>query len=374
MLQRVGKYVTRVLGPVAVIVVLFWSLPFIIELVDAPQIDAPQNETIQQITLSSLTDESVRRGTMPFLTRSRAFGGPSDFQELVLFADIVGEGQLVVIGERTVTLVDVQSGAVGPPVMDVGDRLGSLSSVTMTSESQLWIRGAGGLAQLDSAVGDFSRIVILDAEARDPMWLGSQVVATGRDTVFRFYELDENAVAAVDEVGDLLFSGVPPGLSVSLNRMTKSVHPEEPRIAVAFQLSDRLHIYDGSGNLLRAIAGPVDVKLEFDVLRGFTDAGGYRFGISQQTRFSYLDVDSDSDRIVALFAGRSYADGVDSLAGDELHVFRWDGTFVGAWRLPETVVSIRLDEGGQRVYAVREQPFWSVVEFDASPLYQIPNG
>ena len=62
--------------------------------------------------------------------------------------------------------------------------------------------------------------------------------------------------------------------------------------------------------------------------------------------------------------------GADNLfVGDELHVFGWDGTLVGTWRLPEAVSSFRLDETRRRLYAVRPSPTPSVLELDAGPLY-----
>ena len=97
--------------------------------------------------------------------------------------------------------------------------------------------------------------------------------------------------------------------------------------------------------------------------------------VESETRFTYLDLDSDRELIVALFAGlNGSGPGMprgpgSAFSGDELHVFRWDGTLVGTWRFPEMVIAVRLDEVHQRIYAVREFPFWSVIELDATPLH-----
>lgn len=200
------------------------------------------------------------------------------------------------------------------------------------------------------------------------MSLGDSVVASSPATPLGFYEVDADDAATLIRQSAPLFPVIDPGLAVFFNVVSLTVHPDQRQLAVAFRLSARLHFHDRTGALTRAVAGPVEVKLDFDVV---PRASGYSFGLNGETRMAYLDLDSDRSLIAALFAGRSRNTGARNLfAGDELHVFRWDGTLVGTWRLPEAVVSLQLDEDRRRIYAVRQSPTWSIIELDAGPLYR----
>lgn len=372
--SRNRSSVLIVLGPLAVVVGLVWVLPNVSGSFDEFGGDTAPHE---RITLSALMDESLRRDRLPVLKRLQVFETPPDFQEMLFFADVL-DGRVIAVGETKMFSIELSSGSAGPSV-DFGSVIGRVFSVTMASQSDLWIHGSGGFLQVNPARPTHpTRLVVLDEEARDPEWFGDLLVATGSTKVLRFYEVNETNGAAVliKEIGDPLFPIVDSGLSVFFNLLSFTVDPAQQRLAVAFRLSDRLHVHDLDGVLTRAIAGPVEVKLDFDIVPRDPDVGGYTFGINHETRFTYLDVDSDRDLIVALFAGRNGSGpGMprgpgSAFSGDELHVFRWDGTPVGTWRLPEAVISIRLDDRSQRIYAVREFPFWSIVELDASSLYQ----
>lgn len=264
--------------------------------------------------------------------------------------------------------------------IDLGGFIGTagrvLSSTIVSSRSELWIRSTDRLALLeleeDSAEWR-TRLVTLEGKAIEPAWLGDTIVATGGPTLLRFYRVDgtDPAVATlVRRAGEPLMPITESSLQVFLNLVSFAVHPNGQQLVLAFRLSDRLHIYDRDGVLLRAVAGPVEVKLDFDMVPREPRVGGYTFGINGETTMTYLDVDAKQDMIVALFAGQNRNGGAtDIFAGDELHVFRWDGTLVGVWRMPEPVVSFQLDEAGRRIYAVRRSPSWSVIQVDASPIH-----
>ena len=329
---------------------------------------------------SQLLDDSARRGRLPVLPELRVLTPPADFGEVLLFGDILGD-RIVAVGETKMFAVDPITGAAARPV-DFSGVVGRAWSVTTASRSDLWIHGTGGFVHWDPAeTGSARRIVMLDDEARKPEWFGDLIVATGNTEVLRFYDAGGIAGAPsvatlIKEVGEPLFPIADRGLSVFFNLLSFAVDPDQQRLAVAFQLSDRIHVYSHDGVLRRAIAGAVAVRLDFNILRRAPTVGGYSLGLNDETRFTYLDVDSDSDLIVALFGGRNgSAPGMPrgpgfGFSGDELHVVRWDGRPVGMWRLPEAAIRIRLDEVGRRLYVVREFPSWAIVELDAEPIYE----
>lgn len=370
--SRGRSFLLTVLGPPAVIVGFFWGIPIIIGAFNEFGRDATSSE---RVALSTLMDESLRRDRLPLLTRLRVFETPDGFHEMLFVADVLDD-RVIAVGETKMFSIDLPSGSVGH-VRDFSSTVGRVFSVT-ASQSEIWIHGSGGFVQVNPVTPALPpRVVMLDEEAREPQWFGDRVIATGNKEVLRFYEPNEDIGSAVliEKVGDPLFPIVDSGLSVFFNLLSFTVDTDQRRIAAAFRLSNRIHVYDRNGALTRSVAGPVEVKLDFDIVPRNSDIGGHTFGINEETRFTYLDLDSDRELIVALFAGlNGSGPGMprgpgSAFSGDELHVFRWDGTLVGTWRFPEMVIAVRLDEVRQRIYAVREFPFWSVIELDATPLY-----
>lgn len=347
----------------------------------ASSIDVDDGASEPPPPFSRLLDDSARRGRLPVLPELRVLTPPADFGEVLFFGDVLGN-RIVGVGETKMFAVDPTTGAAAQTV-DFSGAVGRVSSVTTVSNSDLWIHGSGGFVHWDPAhTGSARRIVILDDEARKPEWFGDDlIVATGSAEVLRFYDVGEFAnqtsgAMLMKESGEPLFPIADRGLSVFFNLLSFTVDPGQQRLAVAFQLSDRIHVYGRDGALLRAIAGPVAVRLDFDILRRPPTVGGYTLGLNDETRFTYLDVDSDRDFIIALFGGRNGSEpGMPrgpgfGFSGDELHVVRWDGRPVGMWRLPEAAIRMRLDEIGRRLYVVREFPSWAIVELDAEPIYE----
>ena len=371
--SRSVRIVTQVLGPLGAMVGLIWAMPFMGSLFGSA--DSPHGASGERVSLSSLLDESRRRDRLPVLSRLRTFDAPDDFRGMLLFADALDD-RLMMVGSAMLAPVDLRNGMV-EPVIDLGgfaDTVGRVLTATKASPSELWIAGTDGFALLDPAAPDRpARVVTLDDQGVRPIWFGDVIVAAGRTTLLRFYatsDADGTVATLVREAGEPLFPIVDSGLQVFFSLVSFTVHPDQQQFAVAFQLTDRLHIYSHDGALTRAIAGPVEVKLDFDIVPRPPAVGGHTFGINGETRMAYLDVDSDGKVIASLFAGRSRnAGAADIFSADELHVFRWDGTLVGVWRLPEAVISFRLDEVRRRIYAVRRSPSWSVIELDASPIY-----
>lgn len=374
---RSKNFLLAVLGPLGVLIGLTWVLPSILDMLDR----FGKQTSGERAAMSTFMDQSLRRDRLPVLAQLRIFGTPENFRELLLDV-VVHDDHLIVVGETRIDRINLQDGRIEPDSTDVGKTIGRVQSV-FASQSDLWLHGSGGFVQFDPASPQQPlQSVTMDGEASRPVWFGNRIVASGYKSLLRFHDVHGTALNAAatnkmtdafvavpaEKIGEPLFPGLDFGLSVYFNMVSLTVHPSQQWLAVAFQLSDRLHVYDPDGDLSRAIAGPVEVKLDFD-LKPLPD-GGHRFATNSETTFSYLAVESNRDVIVALFAGRHAGAPGPVYSGDELHVFRWDGTPVGTWRIPEAVVAIHLDNANRRVYAVRRTPFQAIVELDASPLYR----
>lgn len=161
--------------------------------------------------------------------------------------------------------------------------------------------------------------------------------------------------------GVLPFPVMSPEISKWLNRTEIAVDARSGRFALAFWFVSRLHIYSSARHLEMALAGPLEVRLDFAMHRARTGQVG--FLRTQETRPAYIGVTADGDFIYALFSGRAFGEfGARHLMGDELHVYGWDGRYHGRWRLEQDVSTISLH--GTRLYGVASFPDEHVVEFD----------
>ena len=394
--SRGMKFVLGVLGPLAAVVVFVWVIPGVVRVIRESNHADSHGEPSSSVAFSSVLDDSPRRNSLPVLRRLRTFGSRGDLPEgsISHIADVRGD-RIVMVGSTWITSIDKGDGEVGP-VASLGARsgpdnllrrIGRITGAIVAPASDIWLGGRRGLAKLDfDAPGRLTPVIRFDDGARPPMaWFGDTIVTSSNTEFLRFYDADLDGTVSGDgphetratlrrSVGEPLFPITTTGLPVFFNWVSFAVRPDQRRLAAAFRLSDRIHVYDEDGELVRAVAGPVAVKLDFDIVPRLPGVGGYTFGVNEETRFAYLSADGDDDFIMALFSGLYPGSDDDISTGDELHVFRWDGTLAGVWRLPASIEAFRLDPASRRIYGspgVREaSPFPSVVEFDAEPIYE----
>jgi hypothetical protein len=173
-------------------------------------------------------------------------------------------------------------------------------------------------------------------------WLG-----IGYLTDALVYSLKENAsgdLTVVRKLGDTLYPEIQAPLvagEISASRVVMA--PNGKRLAQAFLYSSRIHIYSPDGTLQRMVAGPVDVRLNIKRLYDHRD-NQEKPSPTAETRFAYLDVAADNDRIIALFSGRrqgSY-EAAAAASGDELHVFSWAGELTVVVRLTQDAMAIAI--------------------------------
>ncbi len=210
------------------------------------------------------------------------------------------------------------------------------------------------------------RMVRTQAGLFQPMWIGDTLVANGlfAAELLRFYVPDNASTRVVRAAGHTPFPDVTSDVALHLNRNALAIDPARERIALAFLYVSRLHFYDRSGRLLRALAGPKEITPRYRVVPDPVE-GMNRFLREAKTRFSYLDVVATAQHVYSLFSGRSREDFQEqAFAATELHVFTWEGELVGVWTLAEEVYGIALDQASGSLYGIRALPFPSIVEFE----------
>ncbi len=138
-----------------------------------------------------------------------------------------------------------------------------------------------------------------------------------------------------------------------LNRNFLAAHPRKDRIALAYQFDNRLDILTATGSLLRSVRGPVRVTPRFHVK-------GDRFFWEDGNEMAYADVDASNQYVYALFCGCRLGQEQPS---SRVHVFRWDGDYVGEILLDRVVRTINVTPNDTLLYGAVDDPYPQVSQW-----------
>ena len=142
---------------------------------------------------------------------------------------------------------------------------------------------------------------------------------------------------------------------------TIAIQPAGARVAVASRFAARVDIYDTKSSLMIPAAVPVPFEPELEV-----GSNGQIpvFRSNEQTRFGYISVTATRDRVFALFSGRTRAAYPGRANyGEHVHIFDWDGQFLGSLDLGHDTFVIAVDADANRLYGVSIDPEPSVYEY-----------
>lgn len=286
---------------------------------------------------------------------------------------------IVLLSEGRLVAIDASSGQVLRDVaVQEHEQLSTLelsSLVQADRPRQVWTYSwNSGLLRLYDLTADLTPVETVHAQPslnKGLKWVGNRLVASGpfenelvrvfgpgQTTSPRFPEARELTMTGT--LGTSLFPGLVTNLVRSLNMTQLDVAPAGDKVAVACQWNDRINIYDLKTMALeRSIAGPVVTKLDFSVVNV---AEKPVFTLSDESRYSYLDVAVTDRDIVALYSGREMRKHRTSLGlGEQLHIFTWDGRLRGIWYLKEPLQQIALDPATHTLYGLRWKPSMAVV-------------
>ena len=141
-------------------------------------------------------------------------------------------------------------------------------------------------------------------------------------------------------------------------------HPTRNLLSIANRHAGRMEIIDDEGTLTLAEV-PFSFDPRFETRQG---GGGPVMASGSDLRFGYIDVVEHDSKIIGLFSGRLRSAFPGSANyGEYLHVWDWDGSFVGAGRLSRLALSLEIDVEG-RLVAVVDDPQPALVFYDIEAL------
>ena len=204
------------------------------------------------------------------------------------------------------------------------------------------------------------RNLLYSLPLRSGYWLSNAVFP--ESGLLSVDELVEGRLVSRSMVGRSLFPDVSASIVlVNLNANVIAAAPDGERIAQAFRRTSRIHVYTASGSLERRIAGPIEVVARYDEYPAF-DTDETKMRMRPDTKFCYIDVTATSTSIVALFSGRAFGEFPRSSA-EQLHIFKWDGRLIGAYKLDAPVQEIAAGPDERFVWAFRPEAPAAFVEY-----------
>lgn len=148
-----------------------------------------------------------------------------------------------------------------------------------------------------------------------------------------------------------------------MNRSYVTANPDQTRLALGYQFAPRVDFFTVGGQHYASTPAPrdLDIRWHNEDDRFFWDDG---------SESAYTAIAADDRYVYALFCRCRLGD--DSPPPPLLHIYRWDGTFVGEWVFATQVREIAVDplDPGY-IIGVVEDPYPRLAEF-RSPIARAP--
>lgn len=134
--------------------------------------------------------------------------------------------------------------------------------------------------------------------------------------------------------------------------------PSRDRFALSSMFFTRVELFDRHGISRGFVEAPLDLNPDIRI----SSRGDRRFAyVSPEAPAGYIDIAVTDEAIFALYSGRDPADfREDAAYADQLHVFRWNGDFVGAFDLDHDAVAIAVSTDGKNLYTIRQDPITEI--------------
>jgi hypothetical protein len=164
----------------------------------------------------------------------------------------------------------------------------------------------------------------------------------------------------------------PPEVLQHAYRGTLKADPSRTRLVLANRHAGFLEVFTSDGELVRRIDGPFPFEPVFEVKMG---EQGPSLATGEDLRFGYVDVAVTSERIYALFSGRTRAGHPgEAIYGRDVHVFDWEGTLRSVLHLDADAMAIAVDPVRDRLLVVRHLPTPALLSYELSPVLLLAAG
>ncbi len=202
-----------------------------------------------------------------------------------------------------------------------------------------------------------------------PAWTrGGRIVATaiGNNATLLFMNRHGEVLSQISLMEPFSEEDMPHATGrYMLNRAVMAVRPNGDNMVVGYYSAIDFVILDPDGTPVTRFRGPKVIEARFHLADG-------RFFWDDGSQFAYARLLATDSHILAYYCGCAFwlptsaGESPSSAARPELHVFTWDGEFVGEYYLPADVLGSTLAVGsdGRTLFGGIEDPYPRVAEWE----------
>jgi hypothetical protein len=169
---------------------------------------------------------------------------------------------------------------------------------------------------------------------------------------FLVYSQDGEEISALGSYPDYGID-MPPMVAVDVFFASIISNFQRNKIALAYEYTDLIELYDVDGNLVKRIHGPHQFLPSFDI--GDRSGTPYMKRVFEKTQHAYKSIAANDDRIFLLYAnGKTVkpGEGEASIHYDKILAVDWEGNPLAFYELDHAVTSIAVDWKKRIVYGL----------------------
>lgn len=133
------------------------------------------------------------------------------------------------------------------------------------------------------------------------------------------------------------------------------------KIAVCYNWTDLIDIYDGKGKLCKRIHGPKQFVSHFKEFNDGRVVSTSR--VEGQARDAFFCPVNMGDEFWVLFSGKSESEEDYSILANQILVYGWDGTPRKIFNLDQGIFFFAVDKKNEKIYGISSEPEFHIAEF-----------
>ncbi len=136
---------------------------------------------------------------------------------------------------------------------------------------------------------------------------------------------------------------------------------QQDRLAVCYNWTDLIDIYDKEGHSLNRIHGPRYFASHFEEFNDGKVISSSR--VKGKTRDAYFSPVNVGDEFWVLFSGKSESEDGYNILAEQIFVFGWDGTPRRILNLDKGVFAFTVNEKMKKIYGISDSPDFHILSF-----------
>lgn len=191
--------------------------------------------------------------------------------------------------------------------------------------------------------------------------LGDRYVAPARNPYCLLYEFNAKG-ELIDSIGRYPDIGMEMENEEKYNMFGFSfVTNQQDRVAICYNWTDLVEIYDGAGKLCNRIHGPKHFISNFrKITNGNVVSSSPIKGETRDAFFCPVDM---GDEFGVLFSGKSESEEGYSILANQILVYGWDGALKQVLNLDQGIFAFAVDKSNRMIYGISDSPEFHIISY-----------